>query len=106
MLENKKVNKLNEDELEDVSGGVDSVERGKQYFIVNSKCGGSAPLRSSPWWKEATNRAIIPQSERIYSEGISNPGTKSDGVTNCLYIYCCYGSQAGWVDADFLDLDT
>lgn len=100
MSENNKIRKLSEDELEDVNGGVDGAQRGYQYFKANT----ATPFRSNPWWKDGNTISTVSAGERIYSEGITNPGTLENGES-CLYINCKINATWGWIRADHLDSD-
>ncbi|MBR5340641.1 MAG: hypothetical protein IK151_01800 [Erysipelotrichaceae bacterium] len=98
MLENKKVNKLNEDELEEVSGGF---SRGPQYLMTKRGYGEIALLSKNEWSLNNIIR-LIPGGKQVFTSGIDAPGKDINGNT-ITFLNCSYDGEWGFINSNMLE---
>ncbi len=95
IMSEKKNIKLNEQELEKVSGGYDT------WAMTVCVQGGYLALCPQPCWDQYHELAQIPNGATVYTSGQITNGTGLNGHP-CQYMWVQYNGIQGWADAAYL----
>ncbi len=89
---------LNNEELENVSGGESRAEGWYMSVCLQS---GYLALRPDPAWDQYSELAQIPNGAEVFTNGEITNGTGLNGIP-CQYRWIRYGQLWGWANADYL----
>ena len=93
--------KLNDNELQEVSGGYGERRSGGYWMGVGHSEEGYVALRPQPYYDPYHEFAQLYPGCQVYTYGSMTGGTGRNGSKR-TYMYVCFQGTWGWVDASCL----